>query len=558
MSIFTPHNALALAEGFGLAFSPCILPILPFILAASSTGGRARPFLIISGFISSFTMFALLSRKIFTLLAIQQDTLQHGAFLLLLLLGLIMLIPVLEGRFAFFTNGLANNAEALSSGKRADSVLGGFLVGTLIGVVWTPCAGPLLAAALLQVVQAKTDADAIATVLFFSVGTAIPMLIISVFGQRLTTQIRQFAKYTTLFRRGMGLLVVVFALFGLFDFNVGVWAVSSPAISSVEADKSADLVQPATVASSAQPIAETKQSAPEITGITQWFNSSPLTVTQLKGKVVLVDFWTYSCINCIRTLPYIERWYEQYKEQGLVVIGVHSPEFPFESQPANVAKAIKQFGISYPVALDNQFATWMNYHNSYWPAHYLIDRNGQIVESHFGEGNYLETENKIRSLLGMQPAPIQNSEARMTSNGQTQETYLGLERAERFVSKESRLSLQSYSFPEKLELHDWALQGKWLSQENFIVPKTAQAQLKLHFKAGKVFLVMGSQDGKPVAINVHLEHGVNLSSEVHNNTLLVNEHRLYEVAALKDVEDDIVTISVDKELVEMYSFTFGN
>lgn len=298
--------------------------------------------------------------------------------------------------------------------------------------------------------------------------------------------------------------------------------------------------------------------APDIAGIAQWFNSEPLTMAQLKGKVVLVDFWTYSCINCIRTLPYIEHWYEQYKAQGLVVIGVHSPEFPFESQPANVAKAIKQFGITYPVALDNQFATWMNYHNSYWPSHYLIDRNGQIVESHFGEGNYIETENKIRDLLGMQPTSALNTEVSMTSNGQTPETYLGLDRAERFASRESRLSLQTYSFPAKLELHDWALQGKWLSQDDFIVSNTTQAQLKLHFKAWKVFLVMGEQDGNPVAISVHLEHGINVSPEVHNNTLLVNEHRLYELAVANDVADNIITITAGNAPVEMYSFTFGN
>jgi|SRR5690606_26167185 len=151
-------------------------------------------------------------------------------------------------------------------------------------------------------------------------------------------------------------------------------------------------------AQAATPLASQGQ-APEFTGIEKWLNSEPLTMQQLKGKVVLVDFWTYSCINCIRTLPHVKSWYDKYKDQGLVVIGVHTPEYPFERSTGNVQSAIKRLGIPYPVAQDNQYATWKAYNNRYWPAVYLSNKKGRIVYQHFGEGSYQETEATIRALL---------------------------------------------------------------------------------------------------------------------------------------------------------------
>ncbi len=554
MPLFTPQSALAFVEGLGLVFSPCILPVLPFILAASATGSRARPFWIIAGFIVSFAGFTLLSRKILALTGVQQDTIQYAAFALLLLLGLTMTIPFLETRFAALTSSLANRAENFSSGRRSEGPWGGLLIGALIGVIWTPCAGPLLAAALLQVIQSQTDLDAVVTIFAFSLGTAVPMLIISIFGRQLAGYIRAVTKHASIFRRGMGVLIIFFALLGLLGFNIGVWTVSSP--SNTIAAAKTEVVTPATEVKSAM----TKlNKAPEITGITKWFNSDPLTISQLKGKVVLIDFWTYSCINCIRTLPYIKSWYEKYKDQGLVIIGVHSPEFPFEGNPDNVAAAIKKFAITYPVAMDNDFATWKNYDNRYWPAHYLIDRDGNLVDSHFGEGAYAETENKIRKLLSIAPKKETKADVSAVSFGQTPETYLGANRAARFASPESRKAEQTYSFPEDLRLHEWALQGTWQTQGDYIVSAKAKARLKLRYYAGKVFLVLGSRDGKPVTARVHLEGGAaNNSPDVHDETLTVTEHRLYELARLKGVTDGVITLSAESPGLEAYAFTFGN
>lgn len=555
MPLLNPQSALAFVEGLGLVLSPCILPVLPFILAASATGSRARPFWVIAGFVVSFAGFTLVSRKILALTGVQQDTIQYAAFALLLLFGLTMTIPFLETRFAALTSGLANRAENFSSGKRSEGPWGGLLIGALIGVIWTPCAGPLLAAALLQVIQSQTDLDAAVTIFAFSLGAAVPMLIISLFGRQLAGYIRAFTKHASLFRRGMGVLIIFFALLGLFGVNLGTWAVSQSTSATTTAGKT-ETVTPATVSKSSM---TRFVKAPEIVGITKWFNSDPLTLAQLKGKVVLIDFWTYSCINCIRTLPHIKSWYEKYKDQGLVIIGVHSPEFPFEGKPDNVAAAIKKFGITYPVAMDNDFATWKNYNNRYWPAHYLIDRDGNLVDSHFGEGAYAETENKIRKLLSIAPTKETKADVSAVSFGQTPETYLGANRAARFASPESRKAEQTYSLPESLRLHEWALQGAWQTRGDSIVSAEANAKLKLHFLAGKVFLVLGSRDGTPVTVRVHVEGGgANNSPDVHDETLTVTEHRLYELARLKGVTDGVITLSAEKPGLEAYAFTFGS
>jgi cytochrome c biogenesis protein CcdA/thiol-disulfide isomerase/thioredoxin len=554
--LINSHSALALAEGFGLAFSPCILPILPFILAASAVGSRWRPFVIIAGFIVSFTAFALVARKVVALTGVGQDTIQWVAYGLLLLFGLTMVVPFIEERFAAWTNKIASGAQDISSGKRAEGFWGALLVGALIGIVWTPCAGPILAAALLQVIQAQTNLDAIITMSAFSIGASIPMLAIALFGQQLSHRIRAFSKHATVIRRGMGLLIICFALFGLFGVNIGAWAVQNEGVDTVsEAQKAGDVTIPVSDAP--------QQNAPEIAGITQWFNSEPLAISQLKGKVVLVDFWTYSCINCIRTLPYIESWYEKYKDQGLVVIGVHSPEFPFEGKPDNVAMAIRKLGITYPVAMDNDFATWKNYDNKYWPAHYLIDRNGKIVETHFGEGGYAETENAIRGLLGFGKiggAP----DAVVSTPMQTPETYLGYKRAENFISPEetSEDKPQNYTYPpDQLDKNEWALQGGWTIAGDRITSGEANSSLRLDFTARKVFLVLGTSSGHPIKATLKL-NGVPIGDaagkDVSNGTITIDQVRLYELVDQHESKNGILEITADAPSLEAYAFTFGN
>lgn len=522
------QSALALAEGFGLAFSPCILPILPLILASSATGGRWRPLEIVSGFILSFTAFSLVSRQILAATGIQQDQIQFGAFILLLAFGLVMLLPQLEEKFAALTGSLAERANAASNHRIATRAGGGLIVGALIGVVWTPCAGPILAVALLQVIQSQTNLDAVATISAFSIGAGLPMLIVGFFGQSLTRYIRALSRHAVTIRRAMGVIIVVFAVMGLVGFNLGEWVVTtadaagSPTAQSIKLQDGLD-----------QPYA-----APEISGITHWLNSAPLDRSALQGKVILIDFWTYSCINCIRTLPYIKAWHEKYKDQGLVIIGVHAPEFAFEGKRENVEKAIQKFGITYPVAMDNDFSTWKNYKNRYWPAHYLIDRNGQVVYTHFGEGEYEITEANIRQLLDLKETTQLNAEKDRVAAGQTPETYLGTDRSENESTAETK----------QLPLHHWALQGKWLRTGEYIQSQTKNAALTLHYRAKKVFLVMESQDQKPKTVLIRQPSG--------EKRLRVDDSKLYEIVLNPIQKNDLVSIIAENPGLRMFAFTF--
>ena len=509
---------IALAEGFALALSPCILPVLPLILAGGALGDKKRPFVLIAGFIISFSIFTLLARAALNATGIGQDSVQLGAFALLFIFGLVMLIPSLENRFVNWTSGVAGRAQNLSRRAEQKSGIGsGLLMGALIGVVWTPCAGPLLAAALLQVIQAQTNFTAAVTIFAFAVGAGVPMLLVAMFGQFFTTYLRQIARHAVSIRRAMGAVIVVFAGLGLAGVNIGEVWVTARAV-------------PPTSIPAAQPVAlvdgglqdglATPYAAPELAGIHSWLNSGPLDLQSLRGKVVLIDFWTYSCINCIRTLPYLTRWDTQYRDQGLVIIGVHSPEFAFEGKLANVQAAVEKFGIRYPVALDNDFATWKNFKNEYWPAHYLIDRNGQVVYTHFGEGKYDVTENNIRHLLALGRADIAAPKS-AAADSQSPETYLGSARAERQVLDKTTA----------LPLHGWRLSGQWRTAPEFNQSMAAGDALEFHFDARKVFLVMASSDGQPrhVKITVDGKSVPTASADVKNDMVTVTDARLYEL-----------------------------
>jgi cytochrome c biogenesis protein CcdA/thiol-disulfide isomerase/thioredoxin len=535
------QTGLAFVEGLGLAFSPCILPILPLILAGGATGSRRKPFGIILGFIVFFTIFALISRQILSVFGLAQDTLQTASFVLLMIFGLIMLVPFLEERFSRLTQGVANRAQNLGNKGLAagDGFKGGVVLGGLIGLVWTPCAGPIMAAALLQVLQSRTDLDAVTVTLAFALGAAVPMLVIALASKAIIARVRGLNNHTTGIRRAMGVLLIAIAGLGLLGFNLGVAAVGSGELpklaqsSTPDSDKLIDGV-------------ETPYPAPEITGIVQWLNTPPLSLAQLRGKVVLIDFWTYSCINCIRTLPYIKDWYAKYKDKGLVVIGVHTPEFAFEGNADNVAAALKKFGITYPVAMDNNFGTWNAYTNKYWPAHYLIDQNGKVVYIHFGEGRYDLTEHNIRTLLGITGTMEKNVEMKVTTSDQTGETYLGNARMENQYRGDTTVP----------PLHQWMLTGEWDHQAQYIQAKTADSSLILHFHAKKVFLVMTTQDNKPVDAEVSLISGTGLGADVKDGKVTVTGSRLYELVNLPQSGDNIVTIKALAPGLQAYAFTF--
>lgn len=302
--------------------------------------------------------------------------------------------------------------------------------------------------------------------------------------------------------------------------------------------------------------------APEFAGIQAWLNSNPLTIKELKGKVVMIDFWTYSCINCVRTLPYITKWDRTYRDKGLVIIGVHAPEFEFERDISNVKNALKAHNIEYPVAIDNKLDTWTAFENRYWPAHYLIDKEGKVVYTHFGEGNYAETENNIRHLLGLDQKADAVPEASVSIKDQTPETYLGTSRAEHFASPEKLVGdSANFSLPKFLPTDHWALSGKWRIEDERIISQQAGAKLQLNFTAGKVFLVLGTQTKKPITATLTLNgEPINVAAgkDAPRGILTIKNHTLYELVNQPSVKNGLLEINVSEPGLEAYAFTFGN
>lgn len=551
---------LAFVEGLALIVSPCILPVLPIVLAASLTGGRRRPLGIILGFVASFALFTLLARQLVSLLMIDQQVLQQAAMLLLGGLGMVMLIPSLDASLSQSLKGLANWGDAVASKlSPGEGLRGGIVVGCLIGLVWTPCAGPVLAVATVQIITAKTDWQGALIVLMFAAGAATPMLAIALLGRKVMQNFGFLVRHAVRLRQGLGLVLIAASLLLYTGVTNQLLAnADTPPISTLEGNM---LTSKGLQHGLAQPV-----QAPEFAGIEAWLNSQPLTMAGLRGKVVLIDFWTYSCINCIRTLPYVTAWDRAYREHGLVVVGVHAPEFEFEKKTENVANAIKAHGIAYPVAQDNKLATWSAFANSYWPAHYLINQEGRIVYTHFGEGGYDVMEHNIRTLLGLNDA--KRAEAQPSATGeagrlQTHETYLGYGRAEKFSSKESARydAAAVYTYPDFLLLNHWALAGNWhIGREN-ITAQAGGAKLRLNFYAGRVFLVLGSASGQPVQASLTL-NGKPLGSlagkDVQDGKLTVTGPTLYELVNQGDAGNGILEITAENPGLQAFAFTFGS
>lgn len=540
--------SLAFFEGFALIISPCILPILPIMLSGSLTGSKIRPLGIIFGFIVTFTLVTLFSRGVIEFAHINHNTIRNLSFALLLLIGLIMLSSTLTEKFNAVTSRLVNVGNKLQSANDTQGgFLGGMIFGGLVGIIWTPCAGPLLAAVIVQVVIQKTTWASILTVIAFAIGAGLPMLLIALLGRRMMSHFHFFRDHAVALRKLLGLIIIVTVLILIYDSGVSFSLGKTNNNQTTGTTLINRLEQP--------------YPAPDIAGIDAWINSSPLQLSQLKGKVVLIDFWTYSCINCIRTLPYLKDWYAKYHDQGLEIIGIHSPEFAFERDLNNVKMAVAKFGILYPVALDNQFATWQNFHNEYWPAHYLINKEGNIVYKHFGEGEYDVTENNIRFLLGLNASNIKTPAEENDASLQTPETYLGYARAANYLGSTpvtQNLSAM-YHYPENLPLNKWALQGNWIVYADKIVADSAGASIKLHFSAGKVYAVMGISQN-PVVVKLTLD-GKSLAdekgSDVTDDQITVTHNQLFTLLELKKEGQGILELTATHAGLEIYTFTFG-
>jgi cytochrome c biogenesis protein CcdA/thiol-disulfide isomerase/thioredoxin len=535
---------IAFLAGVVTAISPCVLPVLPILLAGGATG--RRPIRIVAGLVASFTVFTLFAAWLLDKLGLPDDFLRNLAIALLLVVAITLLVPPAAA--------LLERPLARLSRLRPARTDGGFLLGATIGLVFVPCAGPVLAA--ITVVAATNDvgARAIAVTLSYAAGAAAPMLAIAFGGRAVAERLRARAGVIRT-ASGVAIAAVVLGLLLHLDDHVArfVPGYTNFLQAKIEDNGTArreltKLRGRGTALAAAHQTADGLPDygeAPELHPAGRWFNTRPLTMRALRGKVVLVDFWTYSCINCLRTLPHLEAWDAAYRSKGLVIIGVHTPEFAFEHVASNVGAAIRRLGVHYPVMQDNDFRTWDAYANRYWPADYLVDRSGHVRNVHVGEGSYGETERLIRRLLGIRAAHAKPVADTTPKHLMTPESYLGYDRIDRYVgSKLHPDQTAMYSFPDSLQQNALAYAGRWRVEGQRIVAGHG-ARLRLRFVAQDVYLVLGGRGRVDVLVNGRRE-----------KTARVDSYRLYTLRSGRSVVDAVLELRFTPG-VRAYAFTFG-
>jgi cytochrome c biogenesis protein CcdA/thiol-disulfide isomerase/thioredoxin len=525
----------ALIAGAATALSPCVLPVLPVVLAAGATGGRRRPLGIVTGLTLSFTFATVALVYVIEALGLPDDFLRTAAIVVLLAFGITLLVPAAGARIEAWLQRLAPGARA---GNPDGGFWSGVVVGGSLGFVYAPCAGPILAGVITVSAAQSFTAGRLAVAFAYGVGSAIVLYVLMLGGRRIS---RPLTRHSGRFQMATGLVMVAVAVAMLADLDTRFQTAIANDLPGFLVDPSAGLEKShstqhalAKLRGHRAPIPVLGR-APEFTGNQDWFNTPgdrPLTMKGLRGHVVLIDFWTYTCINCIRTLPYVKALDAAYRKDGLVIVGVHTPEFPFEKNAANVKRAIEQNGLRYPVVQDNNQATWNAWGNEYWPAEYFVDAQGRVRHTQFGEGNYGEDEHVVRELLaeaGHAPTtPMTGAHGISATFNTTPETYLGTLRAPRPPSYLQFIGAWSRA-PEYAEAGVGAL-------------------LHLHFAAKHVYLVLGSP-GRPRTLRVLLDGKP-------YKLLAIDHQQLYTLANLPRAGSHDLELRFDPG-IRGYSFTFG-
>jgi len=590
--------SFALLAGAGTALSPCVLPVLPALLSAGGVGGRRRPLGVVLGLSITFTVTIVGVASVVDGVGLGSDPLRYLAIAVLLVFGLTLLLPGVAARLEAPLSRLARFGPRTTG----DGFASGLLVGGALGFVYTPCASPILAAVIsVSAASGKTILIALA----YAAGSAIVLLALALGGRRVFDRIRKAGRGPQL-QRALGAIMILTALaivtnldvnFDQFvaqhipDVNLTAGLECSPTVTgrlseitgrrakfvpangSASCGGSATAVHPAAPdASQASLIADAHAlpklgTAPEFMETEDWFNTPgghPLTLASLRGRVVLIDFWTYTCINCIRTLPYLKAWDAAYRNNGLVIVGVETPEFAFEHDAGNVANAIEQFGLRYPVVQDNNMGTWNAYGNEDWPADYLIDARGQVRYAAFGEGDYDKTETAIRALLAEAGYQIGGKShptgVVVPTEVATPETYLGTARAQGWINgPKSGRHDYGQSPPAGLALNDFAYGGSWNISAQ---PAEARqgATIEAEFLAKNAYLVLSSPGERPLPVQVLLDGqpipARYAGADVHDGVVTVRRQRLYTLVSLPRDEQHRLSLRFAPG-VSGYAFTFG-
>jgi cytochrome c biogenesis protein CcdA/thiol-disulfide isomerase/thioredoxin len=571
---------LAFVGGVLTIISPCILPVLPFVFSRADQPFRRSGLPLLTGMALTFALVATAAAFGGHWVVRLNQGGRYVAIAIFLMLGLTLLFPSLAEAL---TRPLVQAGSKIQGGPSSEISVGkSFVLGISTGLLWAPCAGPILGLILTGAAIQGPGVRSSFLLLSYALGAATSLGIALLAGNKVFSAMKRSLSFDVWIRRALGVAVIVGVvaialgwdtnLLTKFSF-VNTAKAEEHLVSALGAHK------PALVpVSAAEPVLVLADEGPmpELSGAVGWLNSPPLTTKSLRGKVVVIDFWTYSCINCLRALPYVEGWSAKYKDAGLVVIGVHTPEFAFEKERSNVEKAVRDLHITYPVAIDSDYKIWEAFNNQYWPAHYFIDGKGRIRAHHFGEGNYAESERVIQELLKENGAPalaegllnVTGTGAEAPSDSKnvgSPETYVGYKRAGNFASAEpiAKDSRKTYSPQPRLSLNQWALGGSWKVGDESAVLESVPGKIVFRFHARDLHLVLGpTKNGKPIRFTVKLDgtapgddHGADTDAAGAGT---VQGNRLYQLIRQKGaVEDRTFEIDFLDPGVQAFAFTFG-
>lgn len=576
--------------------SPCILPILPFVFVRAGQPFLRSTLPLLAGMALTFAAVATLAAIGGSWAVNANEYGRLAALSMLALFGIGLMSPTLASFLSRpvveFGNRLAN---AAGKPDAAPTVTGSLLLGIATGLLWAPCAGPILGIVLTGAALKGANLETSLLLSAYAAGAATSLAVAVLIGGKVFAAMKRSLGFSERIRQATGAAVLAGVAAIALGLDTGFLSQISYASTTsfeqhvldrlgaargpeqkVEVSEKTAATAPDGDAAAMRPALPVERTAPSLDGAVEWLNSSPLTREDLRGKVVLIDFWTYSCINCIRTLPYVRAWAEKYRHQGLVVIGVHAPEFAFEKKIDNVRQAVAAFKIEYPVAIDNDYRIWRAFDNSYWPAHYLIDAKGQIRYHHFGEGDYRETEEAIQDLLreaGSTSASATETVTPETKGAEagadmshmlSRETYIGYRQARSFASNETMRAdaPRDYSVTTPA-LNEWGLSGEWTVGAEAATLDAANGGITYRFSARDLHLVLGPVDsGKPVRFQMTVDghppgpdHGADTDA---NGNGVVTSTRLYQLVRQSGtVTAKTFTIRFLDPGVQAYAFTFG-